>query len=320
MAPGEARRARGAHVAVVAHAAARDDSGARALERERTVEVRAAEHAVAGHIGVDHGGDPFPLRRARPASSARSVDVSVQPRIATMPSRASIPTASRSVPADFTAAGTNAGSIAAAVPTTARAMPSSSASRSRSSVRRPPPSWTPARPPPGGRALGSRRHCRRLRRRDPDPPRESTARPGRRIAPRRRRDRHHKRFAASPRPGSGERRGRCECRWRDRGPGEVPALEGPELVQPAIGLPPRMRARARTAAVALALEVRDAHRGAIGAPFPSSTRRDPGRRRSPGTRSAGAGRWRGRSSRRSRSSGPARPVRPTGSPRAKPRR
>ena len=74
-------------------------------------------------------------------------DVSVQPRIATCPSRASMPTAIRSAPTAATAAGTIAGSIAAAVPMTTRATPCSSPSRTSSTVRSPPPSCTRTRPP-----------------------------------------------------------------------------------------------------------------------------------------------------------------------------
>ena len=44
----------------------------------------------------------------------------------------------------------------------------------------------------------------------------------------------HKRFAASPRPGSGERRGRFGCRWRERGPRRAAATEATDRWSPAL--------------------------------------------------------------------------------------
>ena len=154
--------------------------GAQRLERERTLEIRAREHPVARRRRCRSRCVIPCVHHSRARARRRGcVDVSVQPRIATMPSRASIPTASRSDrrrrrrrPAR------TPGSIAAAVPMTTRATPRSSPAGTRSSVRNPPPSWTPhaARHPLDERR-GPRRRCRRHRRRDRDPPHGSSARP-----------------------------------------------------------------------------------------------------------------------------------------------
>ena len=122
----------------------------------------------------------MPARTTRSASSsARVVDVSVQPRTATMPSRASIPTASRSVGADLTAAGHEAridrrgGAYHGPRNAEFQRFPEQVQRPEAAAELKPRAARHPVDEGPD-RGVS----CRRCRRRDPDPPRESTARPG----------------------------------------------------------------------------------------------------------------------------------------------
>ncbi len=78
----------------------------------------------------------------RASSSARTRETFFQPSTATRPSRASMPTASRSAPKRCTRPVTNSGSWQARVPTTTRRTPAWKASSISLSVRKPPPSCT----------------------------------------------------------------------------------------------------------------------------------------------------------------------------------
>ena len=178
--------ARGADVGRGGHAAARDDPGARALERDARPPGRARRACRRGsHRCRSRSSMPSRTTRSRQLFGA-VVDVSVQPRIATMPSRASIPTASRSVGADAHRCRHERGIDRRGGPyygpgdAEFQPLPEPverAKCRPRAGRRR--------GPPPGGGGLGSRRRCALLRGRGPDPPHGSTARPGRRIAPRR---------------------------------------------------------------------------------------------------------------------------------------
>ena len=79
------------------------------------------------------------MRRATVRAS--SADVSCQPCVATMPSRASIPTTIRSAPNRATACATISGCRTATVPSTTRVAPNARARATSSSVRMPPPNW-----------------------------------------------------------------------------------------------------------------------------------------------------------------------------------
>ena len=70
-----------------------------AREPRRRVEVRAAAHAVARDVGVEHGRRARARDRQRRASTASAPVVSVQPSTATLPSRASTATTMRPRPA-----------------------------------------------------------------------------------------------------------------------------------------------------------------------------------------------------------------------------
>ena len=169
--------------------AARGDDRAAVEADEPLVEleVRAAEEAVAldgGHLeGLDAriGESSRSRRRHR-----RPVAPRVQPWPTARPSRTSMATAIRAAPCASTSRPANAGSLSAAVPTTARARPR------RAPPRRPRSSEARRRPRPG--SLPDRR--RRSRR--------STARMCRR--PRSGRRRGRRRGASARRPSRTPRR------------------------------------------------------------------------------------------------------------------
>ncbi len=84
-------------------------------QRNGRIEVETLEQAVARDVGEDDGGNTGILETPRDLQHRDLRDVSAQPSTATLPSRASSPTATR--PGNFFAAAlTSSGSRTAAVP------------------------------------------------------------------------------------------------------------------------------------------------------------------------------------------------------------
>ena len=153
--------------------------------------------------------------KRRAMSSAVSSDVSAQPSTATLPSRASSPTATR--PGYFFAASfTSAGSRTAAVPMMTRLTPFSSQPSTVAMSRMPPPSCTHSLTVSRMRSTAARSPaCRRTRRRDrrradtrsPASRRPAPARPGSRLNT----------VARAMSPCSRRTRRRPSDRWRETG-------------------------------------------------------------------------------------------------------